>query len=213
MFRNLLTKKALSTLFSLFFIISIYSANELKASSSLINSAANREDNFHEVEKGLCYRSNQLTPEKLASYIKEYGIKTVINLRKESTSKNLKSEKDVCKKAGISFIHIPLDGKKLPDKKSVEAMLKALESASKPLLIHCLLGRDRTGLFCALYALKCQNKNLSEALDQLSFEKFGHDENRFPQMKKFIRIWHEASKNGSKKNEAIERYSAMRQKS
>lgn len=199
MFRNLLGKKALFTLLSLF-IISIYPANELKVSSSLINSSINIEDNFHEVEKGLCYRSKQLTPEKLASYIKEYGIKTVINLRKESTSKSLRSEKDVCNRAGISFIHIPLDGKKLPDKKSVAAMLKTLESAPKPFVIHCLIGRDRTGLFCALYALKCQNKSLSEALTQLSFEKFGHDENKFPLMKKFIRIWYESYKNVSNKN-------------
>ena len=38
-------------------------------------------DNFHVVEKGKFYRSQQLSPEKLGHYLKKYNIKTLINLR------------------------------------------------------------------------------------------------------------------------------------
>lgn len=178
---------------------------------SYIFSTATNIDNFHTVEANACYRCKQLSPEELEKRIVEHEIKTVINLRSEIKVKELRAEQKICEKLGVKFVHIPLKARKLPTKKNIQMFFDTLKSAPKPFLIHCLIGRDRSGMFCGLYELKCKNKSLDEALQQLSFEKFGHKTKKFPAMAKFLKIWSQLCQKYSQE-EALEKYNGKKTK-
>lgn len=146
-------------------------------------------ENFHVVDKGKLYRSAQLTAKRLEEIIKEYGIKTVINLRGEIPGQTwwLK-EKEVTTRLGVEFVTIPIRFSGLPRKDHIRALLDAYEKVSRPILIHCGRGAHRTGEAAALWVLDQMNGSKEQAHDQLSV-RFGFDHNAFSPKLLFIELW------------------------
>ncbi len=129
--------------------------------------------NFHPVVKDELYRSGQMSHEKLAKKIEEYGIKTVVDLRYgEDDPVDGVTEKDVVEKEGGKYVHVPVLGSKLPDKATVLKLLDTYETAEKPILVHCSSGTHRSGVASALYLLDKEKISIEVAKEQMD-PKYG----------------------------------------
>jgi len=73
------------------------------------------------------------------------GAKTVVDLQMDDESADLPP--------GMTYVPIRVSLWRC-DKVDVDAVLEAIEKNPKPVFIHCLRGRDRTGLAVAAYRLK-----------------------------------------------------------
>jgi len=129
--------------------------------------------NFHEVEKGVIYRSSWLGADGLEKAIARYGVKSVLNLCGEQPGDAwYDGETKVARQHGIVFRSLALSANTELDVKQVAALGEALREAPKPLLIHCRAGSDRTGLACAIYVAS-HGGSYRDACEQLSLY-YGH---------------------------------------
>ena len=129
--------------------------------------------NFHSVVQNKLYRSGQMSHEKLAETIKEYGIKTVIDLRYgEDDPVDGVTEKDIVERDGGKYVHVPVLGSKLPDKATVLKLLDTYEQTEKPILVHCSSGTHRSGVASALYLLDMEKVKIETAKEQMD-PKYG----------------------------------------
>lgn len=129
--------------------------------------------NFFEVDSGAFYRSQQLTPTVLKSYIEKFGIKTLVNLRGVNETVWYQREEDVSRELGINFYSISMSAVVLSSREDLLKLLAIYDFAPRPILVHCLGGADRTGEASALWVLEIQKKSKEEALKQLSIT-YGH---------------------------------------
>lgn len=146
-------------------------------------------DNFHTVERDVFYRSGQLRPNRLAKYIKKYGIKTVINLRGENkTCDWWISERDVASKLEVNFYNLRFSARANESKENLKKLLHIYKTAPKPILVHCLSGADRTGEAAALWIIEQQHKDKKFALRQLSI-KYGYLKFKHPKKYFLVKHW------------------------
>lgn len=130
--------------------------------------------NFHEVIPGQLYRSNQPSASQISSYVKDHGIKTIINLRGENEkSAWYRRETAASETLGITHIDFGMSAHKQLTMERVAALVQIMRDAPKPILIHCQSGADRTGLASAIYASLVAGLDEGTAESQLSI-RFGH---------------------------------------
>lgn len=145
----------------------------------LVYSGWVQNDNFCEVVPGELYRSSQLLPSRLEYFIKQYGIKTIINLSGDEPYYWVAvEEKKLSDKYGVALFNIKTHALSVTSLEKIRSLLAVLLSSSLPILIHCFAGSDRTGEACALYLL-ASDKGVSAAVSQLS-PRFGHKRWLFP---------------------------------
>jgi hypothetical protein len=90
--------------------------------------------------------------------LKGMGVKTVIDLQEEDLSKLI--PKDVN--------YVPLRCSQWhADEVDVPALLKVIQDSPKPVFIHCLEGRDRTGLAIGAYRLS-RGMKLADVITELN---------------------------------------------
>ncbi len=129
--------------------------------------------NFHEVEKGVVYRSSWLGSKKLEQAVDRLGVKTVLNLCGEQPGVEwYEGEVEVSRRRGIKFVSMGLSANTALDAAQLAKLTDALRDAPKPLLIHCRAGSDRTGLASAIY-VATHGGSYHEAREQLSLY-YGH---------------------------------------
>jgi protein tyrosine/serine phosphatase len=145
--------------------------------------------NFYAVQEGALYRSAQLDPETLALYIQALDIKTVINLRGVQPKMAWwLEEQEVCRLLGVHFYNILWCVHYLPSRTMVLELLDLFDHVPRPILIHCIMGADRTGEAAALWVRAIQNKSKQEALRQQSI-KYHHLWLVHPAKRFFQEIW------------------------
>ena len=107
--------------------------------------------NFHTVIPGMIYRSAQPHPKTLEREIKQYNIKSILNMRGENHSRAwYQNEINVAKKMKIQHYDVKTSAHKLPKISQIKKTIFILQSAPKPILIHCRSGADRSGLASAI---------------------------------------------------------------
>jgi protein tyrosine/serine phosphatase len=110
------------------------------------------------------YRGGQPT-EKGFQFLKQTGIKTVINLRAEDNS-----EAELVEKLGMNYIQIPVDEARPWSQVRPGAIAKYFElinnPANYPIFFHCLRGADRTGAFAAFYRMALQHWDAKRSYDE-----------------------------------------------
>lgn len=130
--------------------------------------------NFHAVVVGEIYRSAQPTETQIAEYKALYGIQTIINLR----GKNIgdpwyDKEVETARRLEIKHIDFGMSASQELSQEQAETLIRLLEKAPKPMLIHCMSGADRTGLAAALYLAAISRQGEIAAERQLSI-RYGH---------------------------------------
>ena len=130
--------------------------------------------NFHTVVEGQFYRSSQLSPAALETYIREYGIKTVLNLRGAALGRKwYDDEQETTKSLGVAMVDFGMSATKPLTTDRATELVAVLKNAQKPILVHCLDGADRTGLVSVIYASQIAGENEKTAEGQLT-PLYGH---------------------------------------
>lgn len=130
--------------------------------------------NFHTVLSGVLYRAAQPLPGQIAAYQKEFGIRTIVNLRGENAgSPWYDNEVEESKELGITQIDFRMSARREMTMEQAEELISVLRNADKPILVHCSRGADRTGLASALFLAAVAKEGEAAAEAQISFH-YGH---------------------------------------
>ena len=130
--------------------------------------------NFHEVSKGMVYRSAQLDRDQLLEYMNKYGIKSILNLRGKKEDKQwYKDEMEVAGTKGVVIVSFRLSPEKIIPPSVIAEIIDLMKKAPKPILVHCKAGADRSGLVAAVWKLAVEKLPPKEAHKQLSLY-YGH---------------------------------------
>ena len=91
-------------------------------------------------------------PENQEDYqlLVSHGVHTILNLR--TTEKDIDLEKKMADTLQMGFVSIPMSGFWAPDEDDMTRAIKTLTNPHlQPVFVHCLHGKDRTGLVIGLY--------------------------------------------------------------
>jgi protein tyrosine/serine phosphatase len=130
--------------------------------------------NFHPVVAGEVYRSSQPSANDIAEFQRQYGIKTIINLRGADNGRGWYDEEVAqAKELDINHIDFKMSAGRELTQSQAEELVALMRDVPKPLLIHCQAGADRTGLASALYLAAVAKVGESESERQMSI-LYGH---------------------------------------
>jgi len=130
--------------------------------------------NFHVVIPGQVYRSSQPSPARMARLVRDYGIRTVINLRGDfEPPSEYEAEIRCARELGVQLIDAGLWSHCLPQVSEACQVMDALDHPVEPVLLHCHSGSDRTGLAATLILLLHTDTDLTRARMQMSL-RYGH---------------------------------------
>ena len=93
--------------------------------------------NFHDVKEGVLYRSAQPSGKELFLAVREYNIRSVINLRGAQPGESWYDiEKAVSDKLGLQQVDIAMSAVCLPHREDLIRLLDAFRELPRPILIH-----------------------------------------------------------------------------
>jgi protein tyrosine/serine phosphatase len=125
------------------------------------------------------YRGAQPTPVGLQTLRQEKQVAAIVNLRRtgdavDAERRHIESmNASAADGSRIEFISIPSScSPSTADLKHFVLEMRRLSAQGKPVFVHCKHGKDRTGLFVAVYEMVELNKPRKDALANL--KGFGH---------------------------------------
>lgn len=120
-------------------------------------------------------RSPQPDYQALLEMHRDYGIKTVVNLRGEHPCRGwFESEAAAVGIIGAEWVHFPISSRRGLSPEECDRFFEIVENpANWPILIHCEGGIHRTGLLCALYRMQYEGWTPAAALEELEDNWFG----------------------------------------
>jgi Tyrosine phosphatase family len=125
--------------------------------------------NFGVVVPGELYRSAQMGGASLAAKVREHRIKTVLNLRgSHPESSWYRDERSATLEGGATQIDMPFSSCEWMSRMQARALLEVLETAERPILIHCFHGSERTGMVLAFAVLLRPGSTLHDAEAQFT---------------------------------------------
>lgn len=111
------------------------------------------EQNFQTVVPGV-HRSAQPSREDLERWSDQYGIQSILNLRRTRDGVAWwEAERAFAQERGIRHQTVRLNADRLPPPEKLAALIKILDDAPRPLLVHCEGGIERSGLAGAVAVL------------------------------------------------------------
>jgi len=132
------------------------------------------EGNLHAVTAGVLYRSAQLSKNETRWAVRQYQIKSVLNLRGAHAGQHwYDDEIAAAGELGLAHFDYPLSSKRFVTSQQIEEILDIVRQAPKPILIHCKSGADRSGLVAALYRYSETGASAADADRELSLV-YGH---------------------------------------
>jgi protein tyrosine/serine phosphatase len=163
---SFLSKSLIRRIFFLAFIVALVPGAHL--ANILVHG------NFQPITKGEAYRSGQINKDKLEQYLKEYRIKSVLNLRGENSGADwYEDEIAVCSRLSVRHYDLAMNSTGKPTPDVVGKLMAIFREAPRPVLIHCRSGSDRSGLVAALWKVVVDGEPKSIAEKQLSI-LYGH---------------------------------------
>jgi len=120
--------------------------------------------NFDTVVPGVLYRSGQPREDQLEAWIREYGIRSILDLRHSVPE----YERDLADRYGVRLFHLPFSARTGPSEEQWGQMRDILtREENLPVLLHCRSGADRTGIVTARYRVEVEGRPLEEALREM----------------------------------------------
>jgi len=161
-------------IFVIYFVLEGYLV--LSGSSSITSYATNLvlNHNLYEVVPNKFYRSGRMSHDELLQVIREFRIKTVIDLRLGALDKyeNGYLEREVVESAGVRYSNVRLN-ERIPLKVRLSGLLNAYDQAELPILVHCTSGTHRAGVATFIWLLDKEGWTIAEAKSQFS-PNFGY---------------------------------------
>lgn len=121
--------------------------------------------------------------------LKKKGIGRVIALNTDPKIKGgNKLEKEIAKSFGIKYTELRMKETGTPGDKQVKTFFKIMDNARKnneKVYIHCTHGKDRTGLYSAMYEIKYGLSNTEDAIYEMV--SMNHNYKKHPQMIEYIK--------------------------
>lgn len=119
-------------------------------------------ENFGKVNDNY-YRGSQPDAEGFAQ-LKRLGIKTVIDLRKDSQA----AAPGHVRALGMQYFNIPMKASKAATREQTEYFFKLVnDSANWPVYVHCKGGRHRTGALTAAYRITHDGWTADQAFEEM----------------------------------------------
>jgi uncharacterized protein (TIGR01244 family) len=142
--------------------------------------------NFAVVEDGPAGVCRGAQPSELGiGSLKSRGVRTVIDLRDDAVA----AEATWTQQAELKYVRIPMNAGRVEPQK-VQAFLAAVQSSPRPVYVHCMLGRDRTGLSIAMYRIIRQGWSREDAIRELYAH--GYNWALYPGIARFLRSFNPA---------------------
>lgn len=129
--------------------------------------------NFYKVSDSV-YRSEQPNAREMAA-LEKLGIRTIVNYR------NVRNDKGEARRTGLTLVHLPINTWKMSYDDLV-ASVRAITTATKPVLIHCIHGSDRTGAAIAGYRIVVEGWEKQDAIAEFRYGGYGFHEGWFPKI-------------------------------
>jgi len=131
--------------------------------------------NFKEISENKVYKSGVIPPEKIASYIQNHQITSVIDLRFPHTKdkvnnpeipEELTAEKEAVEKLkGVTYFNLGTD--QVPTQETVDEFLQIMDDPSNyPVLLHCYHGVGRAQMFSAIYRMEYEGWSNQDAREK-----------------------------------------------
>ena len=118
---------------------------------------------FCAVVPGQVYRSGHPPPNVLRRWVRRYGLKTIVNLRGASGEPFHAAERRVADELGVRLVNVALSAHFLPTKPAILRLARALETAERPILLHCRQGLDRSDLAAVMAAMAVNGDDYAAA--------------------------------------------------
>ena len=85
------------------------------------------------------------------------GIRTIVSL--QTVTWDIAPERKLATQSGMGFVNVPIPASPFgPTERKVQTLFQTMSKKSlQPVYVHCLLGRDRTGVLMALYRVYYQD--------------------------------------------------------
>lgn len=147
-----------------------------------------RHRRFRVVDPGHLYRSGSMTAAGFREMIRQYGIRTVVNVRDDCPEPVLEedyftsatiAERQLCEELGVRYVFLPPDlvNRQHVDRarpKAIDQFLALMDDpANQPVLLHCKAGLHRTGCLAAVYRMEYNHWPMEQALIELKNHGFG----------------------------------------
>ena len=134
--------------------------------------------NFETITEGKVYKSGVIPPDEIEDYVKEYKIKSIIDLRFPGTGDEvnnpeipteLTAEKEaIAKIKGVNYFNNGSD--QVPEPHNLDTFFKIMDDPKNyPVLIHCYHGVGRAEMYSAIYRIEYENMEKDEARTNTRF--------------------------------------------
>jgi protein tyrosine/serine phosphatase len=119
---------------------------------------------FLEFTPGI-YRGSQPTVNADYQMLKNLGVKTIVNLRDVSEGDY---EDQIASKFGFTFYRFPMNAWYTPDDSQIDQILNVIsDPQNQPVFVHCLYGKDRTGLVVGLHRVLHEGWKRMDAYNEM----------------------------------------------
>lgn len=133
---------------------------------------------FMEITEGKVYKSGVIPPDEIDEFVKEYNIKSVVDLRGPVTAdkinnpenwKEIRAEQAaVSNIEGLRYFNIPSE--QVPKQHNLNAFYKVIDNPDNyPILIHCYHGIGRAQVYSAVYRIEKENWSNEDARSGAAF--------------------------------------------
>jgi predicted protein tyrosine phosphatase len=129
--------------------------------------------NTHVVVPDRLYRSAQLSPTQLETFVREHQVRTVVNLRGRPFDPWYPAEMEATQALAVSQEDITTSANRLPSPGEIRRLIEVFDRSEHPILVHCQQGADRTGMAAAIYQLLYTDASYAAARRQCS-PRYGH---------------------------------------
>ena len=131
------------------------------------------ESNLHAVVEGKIYRSAQPSGAEIDAWVRELGLRSVVNLRGAKGKDDrhwLAEERAATARNGIEHLSLRMSSDDMPPAQTLRELVRVLDTAPRPLLLHCRAGAERSGLASAT-AMLLEGADLAAARAEFALDK------------------------------------------